>query len=128
MKTEIIFNSDLYFEHKLWKGELLFWEDELKSFKNRLEELVNLWTDKSMLAQLEHYQNQFLIHEKTINELQECISAHEINIAAHSKKGEEILDTMLVKKHIECRNKMEVQRHIYGDLKNEFFKFLTKYM
>lgn len=128
MKTEVIFNSDLHFEHKLWKGELLFWEDELKSFKNRLEELVNLWTDKIMLAQLEHYQNQFLIHENTINEIQECINAHEINIAAHSKKEEDVLDTMLIKKHVECRNHIETQRHIYSDLKKEFFRFLSKYM
>lgn len=128
IKNEVIFNSDLYFEHKQWRRELFFWEDELRSFQNRLNELVNRWTDKSMLAQLEHYQNQFIIHKNRINELQEAINIHETNIAAHSKKGKDILDTLLVKKHIEFRNKMEVQRHIFGDLKKEFFKFLSEYM
>jgi len=128
IKNEVIFNSDLYFEHKQWRRELFFWEDELRSFKNRLNELVSRWTDKDMLAQLEHYQNQFIIHENKINELQDNINIHETNIAAHSKKGKDILDTILVKKHIEFRNKMEVQRHIFGDLKKEFFKFLSEYM
>ncbi|MEX1382474.1 hypothetical protein, partial [Lutibacter sp.] len=86
------------------------------------------WTKKEMLVQLEHYQNQFILQDEVINTLQEDIHIHEISIAAASKKGKDLLDTALVKKHIEFRNRMEVQRHIYRDLKKEFFKFLTKYM
>jgi len=128
MKNKLIFNSDLHFEHNQWRRELFFWEDELKSFQNRLEELVKRWTKKDILAQLEHYQNQFILQEKVINTLQDDIHIHEASIAAASKKGKDLLDTTLVKKHIEFRNRMEVQRHIYRDLKKEFFKFLTKYM
>ena len=128
MKNELIFNSDLHFEHNQWKRELFFWEDELKSFQNRLEELVKRWTKKEMLVQLEHYQNQFTLQNEVINTLQEDIHIHEISIAAASKKGKDLLDTALVKKHIEFRTRMEVQRNIYRDLKKEFFKFLTKYM
>ena len=128
MKNEIIFNSDLHFEHNQWKRELFFWKDELKSFQNRLEELVKRWTKKEMLVELEHYQNQFTLQNEVINTLQEDIHIHEISIAAASKKGKDLLDTALVKKHIEFRNRMEVQRNIYRDLKKEFFKFLTKYM
>lgn len=128
METAIIFNSDLHFEHNQWRRELFFLEDELRSFQNRLEELVKRWTKKEMLVQLEHYQNQFILQEEVINDLQEAIQLHEISIAAANKKGKDLLDTVLVKKHIEFRNKMEVQRHIYKDLKKEFFKFLTRYM
>ncbi len=128
MKTAVIFNSDLYFEHKLWKRELFFWEDELKSFKKRLTELIERWEEKDLLAQLEHYQNQFLIHENKINELQDDIDIHEISISESSKKGTELLNMSLLKKHIECRNHIETQRHIYSDLKKEFFRFLSKYL
>lgn len=128
MKNEIIFNSDLHFEHKLWRRELFFWEDEIKSFNKRLEELVQRWTDKEMLAQLEHFQNRFILHEDVINKYQKHINVHETIIANSSKKGKDLLDISLVKKHVEFRNKMEVQRHIYGDLKNDFFKFLTKHI
>jgi len=55
MEKELIYDSDLHFEHQQWRSELAFWKDELKSFKNRLSELVNRWTDKEILAQLEHY-------------------------------------------------------------------------
>jgi len=128
MEKEVIYNSDLYFEHKQWRRELFFWEDELKSFKNRLNEIVTRWTDKNVLAQLEHFQNQFTHQAEIINTMQSDINNHEANIAAHSKKGEDALNLILIKKHIEFRNKMETQRSIYGNLKKEFFRFLSKYM
>jgi hypothetical protein len=128
MKNELIFNSDLHFEHKQWRRELFFWEDELKSFKNRLEELVIRWTDKNMLAQLDHYQNQFIIQENSIDELQKDIHIHETNIAESSKNRYDVLDTLFVKKHIEFRNHMETQRNIYNNLKKEFFRFLSEFM
>ena len=128
METQVLYNSDLHFEHVQWNRELSFWEDELKSFKKRLEELVTRWTDKTVLAQLEHYQNEFILHDAIIDKLQEAIEAHEARIAGISKTEKDVLDAQYVKKHLEFRNKMETQRQIYADLKKEFFKFLTKYM
>ena len=128
MEKEAIYNSDLHFEHEQWRSELAFWKDELKSFNNRLSELVTRWTDKEVLAQLEHYQNQFILHGGVIENLRETIEKHEINIAGHSQKGNVSMDVALVKVHLEFREKMETQRQIYADLKKEFFRFLSKYM
>ncbi|SDL36912.1 hypothetical protein [Kriegella aquimaris] len=128
MKTAIINNSDLHFEHKQWKSELDFWNDELKSFKNRLSELASRWTDKEVLAQLEHYQNEFILHGGIIEDLQEAIEKHEMNISGHSDENHESLDVAMVKNHLKFREKMETQRQIYADLKKEFFRFLSKYM
>lgn len=128
MEKEVIFNSDLHFEHKQWKRELLFWEDELKSLQNRLNELVLRWTDKEVLAQLEQYQNQFMIQKNAIDELEDHIILHETNISEHFKKGEDVLDFQMIKEHTEFRNKMDTQRILYSDLKRNFFRFLSKYM
>ncbi len=128
MEKQVIYDSDLHFEHQQWQSELAFWNDELKSFKNRLSELVTRWTDKEVLAQLEHYQNEFILHGGIIEDLQETIEKHEANIVGHSKTGNVSMDVAMVKKHLEFRNKMETQRQIYADLKKEFFRFLSKYM
>ncbi|MCK0159140.1 hypothetical protein [Allomuricauda sp. F6463D] len=128
MKTAIINNSDLHFEHKQWKSELDFWKDEIKSFKNRLSELASRWTDKDVLAQLEHYQNEFILHSGIIEDLQVAIEKHEMNISGHSDENHESLDVAMVKNHLKFREKMETQRQIYADLKKEFFQFLSKYM
>ena len=128
MEKEVIYNSDLHFEHEQWRRELFFWEDELKSFKNRLGELVTRWTNNEVLAQLEHFQNEFILHGRVIDDLLEAIEVHETRIAGQSKTGVDALDTAMVKKHLEFRNKIETQRQIYADLKKEFFRVLTKYM
>ena len=128
MERDVINNSDLHFEHKQWTRELLFWKDELKSLQNRLNELVLRWTEETILAQLEHYQNQFVIQENEINELEDFINMHETNISEHFKKGEDVLDLQLVKKHIEFRNQIDTLRNLYSELKGNFFRFLSKYM
>ncbi|WP_345191805.1 hypothetical protein [Algibacter agarivorans] len=128
MKTEVIYNSSLHFEHKQWRSELAFWEDELKSFNKRLSELVMQWTDKNVLVQLEHFQNQFTLHGTVIDKLQDDIALHEINMSDHSKKGEDVLNQSFVKKHMAFRNRMETQRQIYADLKKAFFRFLSKHI
>ncbi|TLP81748.1 hypothetical protein [Maribacter sp. ACAM166] len=126
--AEVLYNEDLHFEHKQWRSELAFWEDELKSFKNRLAELVKRWTDKNVLAQLEHYQNEFILHGEVIDTLQHEINVHETDMAEHSKKNEDVIDRNFAKQHLEFRHKMEKQREIYADLKKDFFRFLSKYM
>lgn len=128
MKKELIYNADLHFEHILWTKELDFWEDELKSFNNRLDELVKRWTNPSVLAQIEKFQNQFMIHENAMNTMKNQIAMHESNIAEHYKNNEDVLNKHMVNKHLMIREQMETQRNIYQALKKEFFQFMTKYM
>jgi len=128
MEKEVLYNSNMHFEHEQWKRELAFWEDELKSFNNRLSELITRWTDKDVLAQLEHYQNEFILHGGVIDDLQESIEEHEERIAGQSITGEDAIDVPLAKGHVEFRNRIETQREIYADLKKKFFRFLEKYM
>ncbi|WP_292889147.1 hypothetical protein [Nonlabens sp.] len=124
---EMLCNSIMHFEHQLWMGELAFWKDELKFFKNRLSEIVTRWTNKEVLAQLEHYQNEFILHGGVIEDLQETIEEHENRIAAQSKMSRELMDIQLAKRHMEFRDRLETQRHIYAELKKDFFKFLENY-
>ncbi|SDT90690.1 hypothetical protein SAMN04487762_0471 [Polaribacter sp. Hel1_33_78] len=128
LQKEVLYNSNMHFEHQQWNRELAFWQDELKSFNNRLSELVTRWTDKYVLAQLEHYQNEFVLHGGVIEDLLEAIEKHEISIAGQTKTGIEVLNSSLAKNHIEFRNRLDSQRHIYAELKTEFFRFLSKYM
>ena len=125
MEKEIIINQDLHFEHKQWLSEIAFWEDELKTFKKRLGELVICRSEGGMLIQLEHFQNQFILHGGVIEDLKEIIEKHETRIAGQNLMGQDALDTAMVKEHLKFRDKIETQRQIYADLKKEFFHFLT---
>ncbi len=129
MFKTVIYNADLHLEHRSWYSELKFWEDELKTFEHRLEELVLGNTDKEFLVKLEHFQNEFLLHGKRVMEMQEVIKRHEMRLAGQSLMGEDnALDVTMVKSHMAFRDSMDTQREIYADLKKEFFRYLTEYM
>ncbi len=128
MKKELIFNTNLHFEHENWNRELNFWEDELASFQNRLEELAVRWTDKSVLAQIEKFQNQFLLEKEAINSIQDQIEMHETNMAHHYEKDEDVLNKDLVKIHLTLRERMEKERSLFNEMKSNLFRFLTKYL
>ena len=125
---EVVYDENLHFEHENWMSELDFWQSELKSFNNRLSELVTRWTKKEVLMQLEHFQNEFILHSSVIDDLKETIEEHEASIAGHNLTGNKSLDIAWVNRHFEFRDKIDKQRKIFTDLKKEFFRFLTKYM
>ena len=128
MEKEVIYNADLHFEHENWQRELNFWEDELKSFRIRLEELVLRWTDQDVLAEIEKFQNQFMIQEKEFDSLKDQIAMHEKNMASHYEKNEDVLNKMFVSQHLSLREVMVTERNLYHNLKKDFFRFMTKYM
>lgn len=128
MKSELIFNTNLHFEHENWNRELSFWEDELISFQNRLEELAGRWTDRSVLAQIEKFQNQFLLEKEAIHSIKDQIGMHEANMSDHYEKNEDVLNKDLVKKHLKLRDRMESERDLFLEMKSNLFRFLTKYM
>ena len=128
MEKELIYNVDLHFEHENWQRELDFWEDELKSFHLRLEELIKRWTDHQVLAEIEKFQNQFMIQEKEFDSLKDQIAMHEKNMASHYEKNEDVLNKMFVSQHLSLREVMVTERNLYNNLKKDFFRFMTKYM
>lgn len=128
MDNKVITNSNLHFEHKRWESELAFWEYELKLFKNKLSELITRWTAKDVMTKLEHIQNECILHGGIIEDLKEAIEKHEIRIAGQNEINLEVLDTVIIKKHLKFREKMETQRQIYINLKKDFFRLLTIYM
>jgi hypothetical protein len=128
MKEELIFNPDLHFEHETWSRELDFWQDELESFQNRLNELIMRYTDKDMFVQVEKFQNQLTIHEEFINSIKNQIQMHESNMADHYKKNEDSMNRNMVKKHLEIRDRIEYQRGIINEMKKNLFSFLTEYL
>jgi len=128
MKNELIYNVNLHFEHEIWQRELNFWEDELKSFHLRLDELNERWTDNKVLTQVEKFQNRFMIQEKEIDALKDQIAMHELNMSNHYEKDEDVLNKTFVNQHIEFREVLERERNLFQTLKKEFFHFLTKYL
>ena len=126
MESELIYNEELHFEHQQWSRELDFWQDELKTFKHRLEEVSAKWQDNELLTKLDYFENRFQIHEHKINEFKERIYAHELNMAQISRAGVVSVDRISYAYHLDLRDQIETQREMYQELKKEFYQFLTQ--
>jgi len=128
MEAQVIYNSDLHFEHMQWKKELLFWKDEIKSFGYRLDDIIIRWTYEKVLAELGQFRHNFISENKKIDKLIGAIDSHEHNIASHLNANEDCIDRVQLKHHEVFRDKLATFRSLYNDLKHKFYLFLTKYM
>jgi len=127
-KSKAIYLTDLHFEHKQWLNESNFWRDEIKTYKNRLGEVVNRWTDKEVLAQAEHFQNQFILHNEKLDQIIHDINKHESKLSKYAIEHPVAIDHVHFDDHSDFRDRMDSQRTIYNDMKKEFFNFLRKAM
>ncbi|HPK10912.1 MAG: hypothetical protein KDC16_07590 [Saprospiraceae bacterium] len=120
--------DDLHFEHVAWKNELAYQRDELKSFEHRLEEVAPRYTDKEVLKKVEHFQNQFIRHFEVLDILDHDINVHEDELSSFAKEHPVAVDHVQFHDHKDVREKVETQREIYQELKDEFLRFLTETM
>ncbi len=127
-KQNNVYLSDLHFEHKQWNSELMFWKDEIPTFENRLEEIVARYTSKDVLAKLEHFQNQLILHKDAIAILIKEIKKHEKELIQYAKDHPVAIDHVKFDDHSDLRGDMDTQRSMYSDMKKDFFDFVSKSM
>ena len=128
MSKQNIYLSDLHFEHEQWLKELVFWEDEIGLYNKRLGEIVVRYTDSSVKAELEHFQNQFIRHDEVIDILKHDIRKHESQLVKYASEHPVAIDRVHFEDHTGLRERMDTQRKIYADLKDEFYQFLNRNM
>ncbi len=118
--------SELHREHNDWEKALDFARDEISSFKNRLSEIVMANTKTEVLAQVEHFQNQFIRHNEVIDQLKHSIHAEEEKIAAIAQANNVATDRRKAKENMKLLDQMDSFDKLFSELKDEFKVFLTK--
>lgn len=124
-ETSNLSMESMHMEHQLWINELNFNEDEIKFFEKKLTELVVDLSNKELLAKLEQFQNKFIREQTIINDYKHEIRLHEQEIGLKLRKGNDNPQTM-VRSHELIREKMQSYRDMYSELKQSFFRYLTK--
>jgi hypothetical protein len=126
--TKAIYLSDLHFEHKTWLSELTFQKDELRSFQNRLEEVVPNYTNHEVLARAEQFQNKLMVHNEIVDTYLHDIRAHEQELVDFAKSHPISVDHVHFTDHSALREKIETQREMFTNFKKDFFRFLMETM
>lgn len=120
--------DELHFEHGVWINSMKFYYDEVKTFENRLAELIERNTKTEVTAQIEHFQNQFIRQKEVAEEIISKCRDHDKFLANQSKDHPIAIDHVLFADHTKLRDEVETYEKIYRELKGEFMTFLTKWM
>ena len=114
----------LHLEYQLWIRELIFYKEEIKIFEHHLENLINRNNKPFVKAQVEHFQNQFILQKDVIDKLKHELHISECQLASFvfdmSADG---IENIKMDNHSSLREKIQIFRKIYKELKLEFRRF-----
>jgi hypothetical protein len=119
----------LHMEYQLWTRELIFYKEEIKIFEDHLTALLRRNNRNGVPAQVEHFQNQFILQKEVIDYLKHDLQVSERQLAAcvYEMSGDGI-DNIKMDNHGNLRERMTTFRKIYRELKNEFRRFEIHWM
>lgn len=114
--------------HNDWLRALKFYEEELAILNDRLTEIAGKNTSTEIGAQVEHYQNSFILHRNNINELEHAIHSNLEKVASEiAKQSGFVSDALLTELEKENQDFHEQEKQI-NDLRHAFNLFSAKWM
>ena len=117
--------EDLHVEYKLWIAELNFDLEMLNIFELHLENIIPRNGDnKDVLAQTEHFQNQFICQREIIDQLKHDLNVSEKQLASFTNYMLPVgYEFERLDNHPQLRERLFMHRKIFKDLKGEFRLF-----
>ena len=112
-------------EIREWNASLDLYNTELVSFQNRLAEVVKKNTGELGLKQVEHFQNQFVIHKDNIQTLQHDIRIQEQDIAEDVRRDAILEEKDIIGNQSFLRDKVHMAEKLWVSLRHDFYRFLA---
>ena len=120
--------SELHNDHKLWLNTLAFCKEEITILEHRMEEIAKQNTAGEVMAELEHFQNQYIRQREVIDELRHDLKQHENALEKEVRDHPIAVDHRLFADHAGRREEMATFEKIYRELKEEYMRWLAKRM
>ncbi|HET9057925.1 MAG TPA: hypothetical protein VFN30_13850 [Chitinophagaceae bacterium] len=103
-----------------WREQLRQERSEIGELKQRLQDVASQNPPKELLADVEHYHNQFYIQLINIHDLKHAIKSYELHLHNQPVTDE------LVKQHDRLNREYQNLEHILSDLRTDFQIFLSR--
>lgn len=117
--------GDLDTELRSWLDTLRFYREEIMVFEHRLEEIAARPHPQDAMAQVEHFQNQFIREREVLDELRHDLKQHENRLEAEPHDGPVGHDHPCSTGHATLRERMLTYEKLYKELKEEFVQWLS---
>lgn len=123
MKTSI---STLHHQGTDWLRELEFYKEELGILSTRLEEVVSKNTDKEVLAQVEHFQNKFIMLREQLDILKHDVNQRNEEVTELAKTRPEHINERIGTTSDKLLERVKDFARSIADTRFEFNSFLSK--
>ncbi|MGB3008392.1 MAG: hypothetical protein WBC06_17890 [Chitinophagaceae bacterium] len=120
--------SNLDSDLNLWEKGLEFYRDELSLLGNRLIEVSSRNTKQEAFEGIEHFQNQFMIQRKNIQDIKHEVKSYKNSISSDVYHHDGQVNTELIEEGKILKDKYESFERIMNGLRHEFNAFLSKWM
>lgn len=120
--------AELHAEHQEWLKKFDFYADEIVVMRNRLAEIASKNTDKEILAQVEHFQNQFSVQKENIDEMRHAVKQHENAVEKSVAENPTASDHRKMDSHQSTTEDVAGFEKVFNALRHEFNAFLSKTM
>jgi predicted nucleic acid-binding Zn-ribbon protein len=123
MKTSI---STLHHQGTDWLRELEFYKEEIAILTTRLEEVASKNTNKEVLAQVEHFQNKFIMLREQLDILKHDVNQRNEEVTELAKTRPEHINERFGTVNDKLLERMKDFAHSIADTRFEFNAFLSK--
>jgi predicted nucleic acid-binding Zn-ribbon protein len=107
---------------------LKFYEQEINFLEKLLGEVVSKNTSREALTEAEHFQNQFFVQKKNIEELETRIHRHHQQTADNAKHHAGKVDERLHQENQSIGEEISSMEKIIADLRAAYKNYLVKWM
>lgn len=114
--------------HNDWLRGLEFYKEELRILKQRLEEVTADNTGHEVSEQVEHFQNQLIIHRNYIDELAHRIHENIRNMQTQLQTSEGYVEKKTAAEHDILNEQYLTEEKLVNELRHEFNQFAAKWM
>ncbi len=111
-----------------WQRELAFYKGEIPFFRKRLEEIVSKNTAHEILTQAEHFENKFSIMLGNYDELLHDVHLLDTSLLHDAAEKPAYIHVKMVETDDQLVALMEDTAADFRATKNEFYRFLSKYL
>lgn len=133
VKTITASFSHFHRELNDWLKELDFYFDELKLCEERLAEVAGKNTAAAIQANVEHFQNQFILQREQFELLQHDVRIQQPSVEARlvkpargQIKKDDAGDETITRRQNRLRNKIHDAESIFIGTKQQFYRFLAE--
>ena len=117
-----------YFHNELsdWKKMFLFFKDEISIFNRRLAEVLDRNSKPEILAQVEQFQNQFILQNEQFDILKHEVHLIESGVEKNLLlQGKPFSEQALKDQHL-LRERIFQAERIFLETKHGFYRFLSR--